>query len=291
MLARVGVGQRHRPHALSRGMCDVGRRQPRAVGRASWLPEYKGNEHEEADTWIAEWKRKLREEPETLGKKQRENIGTNFEYLLAVDEASGRSEGQHGAAEEVRNALESRGASVTLGKREGLVSKAAESLVSIVDGFELGTGIRLVGDGFGALAAASCARQRPEAIDSLLLLSPPFEASEALAELCGGEENLRRWEEEGHADVRGRGRVPWEFASDAISLASAHGVRCRAMVVHGHRDAVAPIRGSSEWVRRAAPGGGVAQRRLLEVDEVNSCFASALPSVLTFLDLPLHSLQ
>ena len=265
-------------------------------------------ESDDAAAWVQRWKHGKANTSEAAGNAAaaavpraaapKAKAGNAYTYAFVHDALAGPDSF---TALFLRDALARRGVTLHVPHLAGddgvyTVSGAKQKLAAWLDAEQAqaqnNSKVRLVGFGFGAVAAAEIAQHNRGSIDSLLLLSPRFDAAAAVGRLAGSEDGLKGWEEAGALDVDGV-QLGWEFAADCLAReGETPFVYCQAYVVHGWHDEIAPLDDSVNWTRNASvhmrkrgmPEDVVPERRLVEVDDDASLLASFKTIVPRLLD-------
>lgn len=243
--------------------------------------------------FIARWRKKKAEAPGELGARTAFE-GFDFNYLYAHDPLRPLHSGFTQGMRSIETALRDRGATVEYSQPPSMtfapdpLASATRDIVSSIDAVMEPTRVRLIGESWGALAAAAAAAQREQRVDALVLISPPFASSEALEQLAGGNAQLEQWRSDGTLDMGNGSLLPWNFAEEAASFSAGEGITAKALVFIGHHDEFGSLNAALEWVRRAQHLTQGRQRRLLELRKAEDSqeISSSMARLLEFLDLP-----
>lgn len=184
------------------------------------------------DGWIGRWRARVEaNEPPPRALRVGPDPRTGFSYLFAGGVST---EAQSLAALLLRDALEPRGVQLHVPNPQDAahwsLSAAYAAFAAAADAQR--APLRLIGASVGALVCCLYAAEHPQRVDSLFLLSPPFDFAACLARAVGGDRGVAAWRGVGSAKLDG---VPLPFAAlaDAAEHPSFPHVACRAFVVHG----------------------------------------------------------
>ena len=173
------------------------------------------------------------------------------------------------------------------GEGEFTVTSAVAALEAAIEAVpEEKRPVRIIGSSLGAYVTALYASKPENAanVDRIMLLAPTFKLPSVVDQL----------EKETGAALSDA------FKTDAETHPEFPFVKCRAYVVHGYDDEVAPLENSLTWVRDASvnmregstenDGEAAEERRLLEVGGMSHGIENALPQIkaklISFFMLP-----